>query len=125
MTFEATRALLLIGVVRAFGMVSHVQQSVRRMAKRTMKQFQEAWEVWNTSLNMRTWSFLEKAILCFASHYSLLLIDLAADQRGSGFILAVSLHFCFHTSILPHFSLHSSHSFFYFDIKTMRPLAPL
>ena len=79
MTFEVTRALLLIGVVRAFGIVSHVQQSVRRIAKRTTKQFQEAWEVWNTSPNVRTWSFLEKAILCFASHYSILLFDLAAD----------------------------------------------
>ena len=41
MTFEPTGdrcALLLVGMAHAFGMVGHVQQSVRRMAKRTLKE---------------------------------------------------------------------------------------
>ena len=40
MTFELTGgtcALLLVGVAHAFGKVSHVQRSVRKTAKRTLK----------------------------------------------------------------------------------------
>lgn len=43
---------------------------------------QEVSEVSNTSLNKRIWSFLETVILCFTSHWSLVLIDLAADFSG-------------------------------------------
>ena len=39
-----------------------VQQSVRRMAKRTLKEFQEVSEVSNISQNARIWSFLGTAI---------------------------------------------------------------
>ena len=52
MTFEPrgnTCALLLVGVAHAFGMVNHVQQSVRRMAKHTLKEFQEVSKVLNTT----------------------------------------------------------------------------
>ena len=83
-TFELTGdtcALLLVGVAHAFGMVGHVQQSVRRIANCMLKEFQEVGEVSNTSPNMRMWSFLETAILCFASRCSLVLIELAADFK--------------------------------------------
>ena len=82
MTFEPTGnmcALLLVGVARAFGTVSHMQQSVRRMAKCTMKEFQKVSKVLNTSTSMRIWSFLETVILCFASCCSLIFIDLIAE----------------------------------------------
>ena len=45
----ALHALLLVGVAHAFGTVSHVQQSVRRMPKCMMKEFQEVSEVSITS----------------------------------------------------------------------------
>ena len=58
MTFEPTgnmSALLLVGVASAFVTVSHVKQlSVRRMAKRTLKEFiesQKVSDVSNTSPN--------------------------------------------------------------------------
>ena len=88
MTFEPTgdtcvtcRLLthVLVGVACTFGMISYVQQSVRKMAERTMKEFQEVSKVWTTSLSMRIWSFLETAILCFASHCSLIFIDHIAE----------------------------------------------
>ena len=55
MTFEPTGdtcALLLVGVACAFRTVSH---GVRRIAKRTWKEFQDVSEVSNTSLNMWIW----------------------------------------------------------------------
>ena len=60
----------------------HVQQSVRRMAKRMLKEFQEVSEVLNTSPNTRIRLFLEMTILCFSSHCSLVLIDLTVDFTG-------------------------------------------
>ena len=63
MAFELTGdmcALLLVGVAHVLG---HVQQSVRRMAKCTLKDFQEVCEAWSTSPNTRIWSFLERVIL--------------------------------------------------------------
>ena len=47
MIFEPTGgmcAFLLLGAACAFGMVGHVQQSLRKMAKRTVKEFQEVSE---------------------------------------------------------------------------------
>ena len=43
MTFEPTgdTCALPVGVAHAFGTVGHLQQSVRRMAKRTLIEFQE------------------------------------------------------------------------------------
>ena len=82
MTFEPTGdtcVLLLVGVACTFGMISYVQQSVRKMAERTMKEFQEVSKVSTTSLSMRIWPFLETAILCFASHCSLIFIDHIAE----------------------------------------------
>ena len=63
-------------------MVGHVQQSVRKIAKCMLKEFQEVSEVSDISLNARGGSFLEMAILCFASHCSLVFVDLAADFTG-------------------------------------------
>ena len=77
-----TCELLLVGVAHSFGMVGHVQQSVRRMANCTMIEFQEVSEVSNTSPNTRICLFLEMVILCFTSHWSLVLINLAADFSG-------------------------------------------
>ena len=60
MTFEPTGdtcTLLLVGMVCAFGTISHVQQDVKRMAKCTLREFQEVSEISNTSLNVRIWSF--------------------------------------------------------------------
>ena len=51
---QVTCAILLVGVTHAFGMVGHVQQSVRRI-----------------------WLFLKTTILCFGSHSSLVVINLA------------------------------------------------
>ena len=48
MTFEPKGnkcALLIVGVANAFGMVGHVHQSVRRMAKHMLKEFQEVSDV--------------------------------------------------------------------------------
>ena len=66
MTFEPKGnkcALLIVGVGNAFGMVGHVHQSVRRMAKHMLKEFQEVSDVSNTSPNMKIWLVLEMAIL--------------------------------------------------------------
>ena len=85
MTFEHignTCALLLVGMASAFGTVGHVQQIMRRMAKHTLKEFQEVSKVSNTTPNVRIWSFLNTAILCFASHWSLMLINLTIDFTG-------------------------------------------
>ena len=65
MTFDLTGdtcALLLVGVTCAFGTVGHAQQSVRRMAKHTLKVFQEVSKVLNTSPNMRIWLFIERVV---------------------------------------------------------------
>ena len=73
-TFEPTGdrfALLLVGMACTFDMVSHVQQSVRRVAKHMMKEFQE---VLNTSPNASIWSFFEMVILCFANCCSPILV---------------------------------------------------
>ena len=82
MTFEPTGdtcALLLVGVAHAFGKVGHVQRSVRKMAKHTLKELEGSKRGLNTSLNARIWSFLDTAILCSASCCSLILIDLAVN----------------------------------------------
>ena len=53
-------ALLLVDVACAFGMVGHVQRSVstvRRRAKRMLKEFEEVREILNISLNVRIRSF--------------------------------------------------------------------
>ena len=50
------------------GMVGHVQQSVRKMAKHTLKELKELNKVSTTSLNARIWSFLLTGHSCFASH---------------------------------------------------------
>ena len=50
MTFEPTVdtwALLLVGVGHPFGTVGHVQQSVRRVAKCMLKEFQEVTDISN------------------------------------------------------------------------------
>ena len=73
---------ILVGIASAFETVGHVQESVRRVAKCTLKEFQKVSVVSNTSLSTRIWSFRETAILCFAIHWSLILIDLAADFSG-------------------------------------------
>ena len=88
MTFEPTgdTCALPVGVARAFGTVGHLQRSVRRMAKRTLIEFQEVSEVSNTSPNARIWSFPETAILCFASRCSRSLISPRTSQ-GCGCIL--------------------------------------
>ena len=44
-------------------LLGHEQPSVRRMAKCTLKEFQEVSEASSTSPNTRIWSFLERAIL--------------------------------------------------------------
>ena len=77
-----TSSLLFVGITHSFGMVGHVQQSVRRLANCTMIEFQEVSEVSNTSPNTRICLFLEMVILCFTSHWSLVLINLAADFSG-------------------------------------------
>ena len=56
MTFEPkgnTCTVLLVGVVYAFGTISHVQQGVKRIAKCMLKEFQEVSMASNTSLNVR------------------------------------------------------------------------
>ena len=70
MTFELTGNTCITVSRRGtcFGTASHVQQSLKRMAKCTLKEFQEVSEVLNT---MRIWSFLETTILCFTSHTAL------------------------------------------------------
>ena len=83
LTFELTGdicALLLVGMAYAFGTVGHVQPSVRRMAKHTLKEFQEVIEVFNISLNPRMWSLLNKSILWFAS-WCFILINLAVEFK--------------------------------------------
>ena len=67
-------ALLLVGMACTFDIVSHVQQSVGRVAKHMMKEFQEVSEVSKTSPNARIWSFFEMVILCFANCCSLILV---------------------------------------------------
>ena len=60
MTFEPTGdtcTLLLVGVVCAFGTISNVQQGVKRIAKCTLKEFQEVSEISNTSPNALIWLF--------------------------------------------------------------------
>ena len=84
MTFEPTGntcALLLVGMAHAFGMVRHVQRSVRT-AKRMLKELKKVSKVSNISHNARIWLFLDMAILCFTRRCSLILIDFAADFTG-------------------------------------------
>ena len=88
-TFEPmgnTCALLLVAMAHAFGMVGHVQQSVRRMAKRTLKEFQEVTEVLKTSRNVRICLFPFFALLAAAHSYSLMS---PRSLRGSSYILAL------------------------------------
>ena len=69
-------ALVLVGVAHAFGTVGHVQQSVnsvRRMAKCTLKEFVRGSE----------WSNMVIRFFCFANHCSsLVLLDLTTDFTG-------------------------------------------
>ena len=121
MTFEPkgnTCTLLLVGVACAFGMVSHVQQ---KMKKHTLKEFQEVSKVWNTSPNTRIWSFLKTVNLASLAAALLYPSIFPQTSRGSGSILALCLCFCSH---------QSPSSFFLalitvFAILTMRPLALL
>ena len=59
-------ALLLVGMACTFDMVSHVQQSVRRVAKHTMKEFQEVSELSFKHLTKR------KDMVVFQDGHSLL-----------------------------------------------------
>ena len=73
----------VLGVVSAFGTVNHVQQVLTRMAKCTLKEFQQkVSEVLNTSPNARIWLFLKRATLCFASRCSPIFIHLVTDFTG-------------------------------------------
>ena len=60
MTFEP-----IVGVAHVFEMVSHAQHE--KMAKYLLKEIQEVSEIPNTLPNVRIWSFLKTAILCFTS----------------------------------------------------------
>ena len=78
MTFEPKGnkcALLIVGVANAFGMVGHVHQTVRRMTKHMLKEFQEVSDVSNTFPNMKIWLVLETAILRPR-------VDLAPDRQN-------------------------------------------
>ena len=78
-------------VAYAFGTVGHVQPSVRRMAKHTLKEFQEVSEVFNISLNPRMWSFFKTSILWFASWCSSYSSISLWSSRCIGCILALCL----------------------------------
>ena len=112
-------ALLLVAMAHAFGMVAHVQQSVRRMAKCTLKEFREVSEVLKASRNVRICLFPFFALLAAAHSYSMILLRYS---RGSSYILALCLHFCFRISS---FLLTLITVFCHFDFATMRLLAPL
>ena len=110
--------LLLVGVAHAFGTVGHVQQSVGSV--KDGKEYMYEW-VWGSERGSNTslkWSFLETAILCFASRCSLVLSISLQTSRGSGCILALCFCFRFHVSLLTLITAN-------FDVVTMRPLAPL
>ena len=92
MTFELTGDVC-ISVSRCgkcFWDSGHVQESVRRMAKHTVKEFQEVSEVSNTSPNPRIWSFLKSAIPWFTSWSSSYSSMSLQTSRCSGCILALS-----------------------------------
>ena len=76
-----------------------------------IEEFQKVSKVSNTSLNMRIWLFLETGILCFASHCSLVLIDLAMDfnEVVAAFWLSVFASVC--VSLLAYSSSLSSQFF--------------
>ena len=82
LNWQVTRALLSVSVAHALGKVGHVQWSVRKTAKRTLKEVEGSERGLNTSPNARIWSFSNTAIFCFARRCSLVLIDLAADFMG-------------------------------------------
>ena len=115
MTFEPTGdtcTLLLVGVVCGFGTISHVQQGGKRIAKCTLKDFQEVSVVSNTSLNARIWSFSalsNLSILPWTSHC----------------ILDLCLCFRFFCQSPNSFSLLSSQLFFLFDIATLTTSATI
>lgn len=52
------------------------------MANSMLKEFHEVSEVLKTLPNVKIWSFLEMAIICFASCCTLLLINFTADFTG-------------------------------------------
>ena len=113
-------ALVSVDMAHASGTVSHVRQSlssVRRIAKCTLKEFEEVTEVLNTALRF----------LCFPSCCSSLFYSLISPRtsRGSGSILAFCLHFRFWASLLGRSSSLALQIFCHFDVVTMRPLAPL
>ena len=125
-THSDTCALLLVGVAHAFGKVSHVQQSVRKMGKCTLKGLEGSEQGSNTSPNARIWLILDTAILCSASCCSLILIDLPRTSQGSGYILAPCLCFHFHVSLLrSSFFFAFITVFCFYDIATTRLLVPL
>ena len=76
MTFELTGntfALLLVDVACAFGMVGHVQQSVRRMAKLWWRKWVRFWtphRVWGYGRFLR-WPFIASLALLSHTHRSL------------------------------------------------------
>ena len=93
MTFEPTDdtcELLLVGVACFFGMVGHVQQSVRRLAKCTM--IKEVSEVSNTERKDMVVSQDGHSSLAAALLYSLIS---PWTSWCSGCILALCFFFCF------------------------------
>ena len=82
LTYGVLPYAMIVGVASTFETVGHVQQSVRRITKHTLKEFQDMSDVSNTSPNIMIWLFLETAIICFASCCSLILIDLTMDFMG-------------------------------------------
>ena len=81
LTYGVLPYAMIVGVASTFETVGHVQQSVRRITKLTLKEFQDVSDVSNTSPNVRIWLFLKTAIICFASCCSLILIHLTVDFR--------------------------------------------
>ena len=69
-------AILLVVVAHAFGTVGHVQQSMRRMAKCTLKEFDEV-----NKVSSRPCTFFASIA---AAPLSFVLINLATASRGSG-----------------------------------------
>ena len=121
-TFELTRALLLVGIPHAFWMVSHVQQSVssvRRMAKHTLKELEEVSEVLNTSLKVKIWLFLKTATHFFASLAAAPLFHTHQSHCGLHRVVAafwLRLRFRFRTSFSSSFLLALVTIFCHFDV---------
>ena len=113
-----TCKLLLVGVTHSFGMVGHVQQSVRRMANCTMIEFQEVSKVRKPHRTRGYACFLKWSFFAsLATGLSCSSISQRTSQ-GSDYILALCLHLHFCVSLQ---SLSSSlSSQFFFSILTSR-----